>query len=366
MKLGLFMMPMHRPGLPHADAYDVDLQTLVRADELGYDEAWIGEHFTSAWENIPAPDLIIAAALQHTRRIRLGTGVANLPNHNPVVLAHRIAQLDQMARGRFNFGIGSGGFPGDFELFRLDPASGEHREITRTSIDLILQVWDAAAKRDGDGLESNTQRWQFKLPQATEWGLAVHMAPFQRPHPPIAVAGLSAYSETLVLAGERGWIPMSINFVPAPTLRTHWEAVEAGARKTGRTPDRADWRVSRDIYVAETTDQARREAKAGAQARVFEEYFLPLVRAVKMMHLFKYDPAFPDDAVTIDWLLDNIWIVGSPDEVAGKLRALHAEVGGFGGVLQLLYDWGDEQAKNERSMELLATKVLPQLTDLTA
>ena len=131
MKLGLFMMPMHPPAKPHAAGYDTDLETLITADNLGYDEAWIGEHFTSAWENIPAPDLIIAAALRETRRMRLGTGVSCLPNHHPVVLAHRIAQLDQMARGRFNFGIGTGGFPGDFTLFEVDNVAGEQYELTR-------------------------------------------------------------------------------------------------------------------------------------------------------------------------------------------------------------------------------------------
>src|ERR1700694_5264002 len=131
-------IPIHPPEKPHADAYDLDVQTLVAADQLGYDEAWLGEHFTSGWENIPAPDLLIAAALQQTERIRLGTGVACLPNHNPVVLAHRIAQLDQMAKARLNFGIGSGGFPGDFELFAVDPSQGDHRRITRSVIDHVL------------------------------------------------------------------------------------------------------------------------------------------------------------------------------------------------------------------------------------
>jgi alkanesulfonate monooxygenase SsuD/methylene tetrahydromethanopterin reductase-like flavin-dependent oxidoreductase (luciferase family) len=130
----------------------------------------------------------------------------------------RIAQLDQMARGRLNFGIGSGGFPGDFQLFQLDVASGEHRTLTREIIDLTLAIWQAARAGDGATLVSETDRWRFSLPDRTDWGMGVHLAPYQDPHPPIAVAGLSANSETLVLAGERGWIPMSINLVPVPTL----------------------------------------------------------------------------------------------------------------------------------------------------
>jgi alkanesulfonate monooxygenase SsuD/methylene tetrahydromethanopterin reductase-like flavin-dependent oxidoreductase (luciferase family) len=364
VKLGLFMMPMHPPERSHADAYELDLETLVNADRLGYTEAWVGEHFTSGWENIPAPDLLLAAALQRTEQIRLGTGVACLPNHNPVVLAHRIAQLDQMARGRFNFGIGSGGFPGDFDLFEIDLAAGEHRRITREVIDTVLAIWDAAIRRDGSALESETDRWRFRLPQRTDWGMGVHMAPFQQPSPPIAVAGLNAKSETLVLAGERGWIPMSINLVPLPTLLTHWAAIETGAAKTGAPTDRREWRIARDIYVAETTAEARRQAKAGAQARVFEQYFLPLLRYGKQMFLFKSDPNTPDEDITIDWLMENIWLVGDPDYVAKRIRELHAAVGGFGTILQLVYDWGDQEECNRRSMKLLAHDVMPQLADL--
>jgi alkanesulfonate monooxygenase SsuD/methylene tetrahydromethanopterin reductase-like flavin-dependent oxidoreductase (luciferase family) len=364
MKLGLFMMPMHPPAKPHAAGYDTDLETLITADNLGYDEAWIGEHFTSAWENIPAPDLMIAAALQRTRNIRLGTGVNCLPNHNPAVLAHRIAQLDQMAKGRFNWGIGTGGFPGDFVLFDYTPEGGQNRQITRDAVDLVLQIWEAARRGDGAGLSSETERWKFTLPERADWGLWTHMVPYQQPHPPIAVAGLSAKSDTLIMAGERGWIPMSINFVPLPTLVSHWEAVAAGAAKTGARADRAEWRIARDVHVAETDAEARRQAREGAQAAVYEQYFLPLLRHVKQMSIFKSDPTLPDEAITIDWLMDNIWLVGSPETVEAKLRRLHADVGGFGGLLQLTYDWGDRQDQNERSMELLATQVIPRLADL--
>jgi limonene 1,2-monooxygenase len=83
MRYGYFMMPLHPPGSDPAATLQLDLEQIERLDELGFDEAWIGEHFTAEWENIPAPDLFIAAALQRTGQIKLGTGVACLPNHNP-------------------------------------------------------------------------------------------------------------------------------------------------------------------------------------------------------------------------------------------------------------------------------------------
>src|SRR3970040_1778395 len=131
MRLGYFAMPLHPPGADIAQTLDDDLAQLALLDRLGYEEAWIGEHFTAQWENIPCPDLFIARALGATRTMKLGTGVSCLPNHNPLMLAQRIAQLDQMARGRFYWGVGSGGLPGDLRLFGLNPQSGAQREITR-------------------------------------------------------------------------------------------------------------------------------------------------------------------------------------------------------------------------------------------
>src|SRR3984893_16724846 len=116
MRYGYFMMPMHLPGSDLGVTLQTDLSQVERLDELGYDEAWIGEHFTTEWENIPAPDLFIAAAIQRTKRIVVGTGVSCMPNHSPSVLAHRIAQLDQMARGRFFWGVGAGSFIGDMQV----------------------------------------------------------------------------------------------------------------------------------------------------------------------------------------------------------------------------------------------------------
>ena len=145
MKLGGFMMPLHPPGHNFTETIAADLEQIVEADRLGFAEYWIGEHFTAEWENIPAPDLLIAQALGRTKNIILGTGVTCLPNHHPFGLAHRIAQLDHMARGRFYWGVGSGGFPGDLEAFGFDLTSGENRKMTSQTIQAVLDIWNGQA-----------------------------------------------------------------------------------------------------------------------------------------------------------------------------------------------------------------------------
>jgi alkanesulfonate monooxygenase SsuD/methylene tetrahydromethanopterin reductase-like flavin-dependent oxidoreductase (luciferase family) len=95
MDLGLFMMPLHRPGKAWSQALAEDREAIVLADGLGYGEAWIGEHFSSKAEQIPSPMMFLATLIHATRNIRLGTGVVNLPHHHPVVVAAEAALFDQ-------------------------------------------------------------------------------------------------------------------------------------------------------------------------------------------------------------------------------------------------------------------------------
>lgn len=359
MRVGYFTMPMHPPGSDLAQTLADDLDQLVTLDRLGFAEAWVGEHITAGWENIPCPDLLIAQALALTSNIRLGTGVSCLPNHNPVMLAQRIAQLDQMARGRFAWGIGSGGFAGDFELYDVDNKNLEQRQLTRDILDTVLMLWNDPQP----GLYEHP-RWRFRVPEPQpDIGLAMHVRPYQRPHPPIAVAGLGPKSDMLTMAGARGWIPMSINLVPTSTLQAHWQTYSESAESAGRVANRADWRIARNVYVGETSEQARRDVLDGVMARDFEHYFFPMLRKQKQMIMFKPDNSMPDEAVTLDYVYDNIWIAGDADEVAAKLRKLYADVGGFGTLLVIGHEWTPKD-KWVRSMRCLAEDIIPSLPDV--
>jgi len=72
MKFGLFLMPEPFPWSNWTLSYDLKLEEIAYAERFGYDEVWIGEHHTGAYENIPAPDIFIAKASALTSRIGLG------------------------------------------------------------------------------------------------------------------------------------------------------------------------------------------------------------------------------------------------------------------------------------------------------
>ena len=77
----------------------------------------------------------------------------------------------------------------------------------------------------------------------------------------------------------------------------------------------------------------------------------------------KKDPDMPDSEVTPEYMVDNIWIVGSPEDVTNKVRQMYQEVGGFGVLLAIGHEW-QPRDKWLNSMTLLVKEVIPKLADL--
>ena len=356
MNFGLFMMPLHPPHRSFADSYERDVAQIVLADALGFREAWVGEHLTERWENAPAPDLLIAQALAQTQRIRLGTGVTLLALHHPVYLAHRIAMLDHLARGRFQWGIGGGAIPTDVALFGLDPATLRARSAE--VFDVVLKLWASEGPFSYHGKFFDVETPIYDPIK----GRGYYMKPLQQPHPPIAVAASTPDSASMRMAGERGYIPMSSSLLARTYLSDHWKLVEDGAATSGRTARRSEWRIARDILVGPTPAIARERARV-VLGRNYEMHQRPNRLGTIQMTSTKLDPALPDDAVTVDYLMENVWIVGDPSEVAEKIHQLHDESGGFGTLLAITTD-ADDAGWDHESLRLLIDAVGPRVARL--
>jgi alkanesulfonate monooxygenase SsuD/methylene tetrahydromethanopterin reductase-like flavin-dependent oxidoreductase (luciferase family) len=355
MRLGAVLMPSHPPGRDIREGQAWDLEEIVRLDALGFDEAWVGEHFTAAWEPCPAPDLLIARALGSTGRVRLGPLGHLLPYHHPVELAHRVAYLDHMAQGRYQLGVGISALPTDHDLFALDTSGGVNRRMTFEALEVITQLWrDGASDFDGEF-------WSMRVPRSNlGLGLRYHLRPYQLPRPPIAIAGMTPGSANHKLAGEKGYLPVSFCISPdASVTARHWEAVMEGAARSGRTPDRGDWRLIRDVYVAPTDREAHALALGGMMGRCWREFLLPLYLRLGLGSLLKGDRSMADEDVDLEYVADNLWLVGSPETVARRIRELQEHTGGFGYLLITSYDAIDERQSWERSLQLLIDEVLP-------
>jgi alkanesulfonate monooxygenase SsuD/methylene tetrahydromethanopterin reductase-like flavin-dependent oxidoreductase (luciferase family) len=144
-------------------------------------------------------------------------------------------------------------------------------------------------------------------------------------------------------------------------VKTHWPKYVEGCAAAGREAKGEDWRVARSIFVAEDDATVRR--LTGGANNPFSHYFRNLQRkgqASRGNALFKHDPSVPDSQVTGDYLVSQLLIAGTVNQVADRLAAFRAQVGPFGRLLYCGHDWA-EPAAMRRSMELMAEKVLPQL-----
>lgn len=358
MELGIFMMPLHPPEKDRTQCFEEDIELVVFGDELGFIEAWVGQHHTLAWEPIPSNDVFIANVFPRTKNIRLGTGVSIIPQHHPVNVAVRLAFLDHLSRGRLNCGFGQGGVPTDWGLFGL-PDPKTQGLMTVEGIDMILKLWDAEAPFDFRG-----DFWHIKIENPVRpLGIGTLLKPYQKPHPPIAMSIVKGNSMAARFAGQRSYIPISTNLVPTATVAEHWRVYCAGAEEAGQpAPDRSIWRVARSIYVAESNDEAWEHALNGTLGRSYE-YMIALLKSADMLHLTKHEPDVPDEEVTPEYLLKHLCIIGSPAECICQLEAAWEETGGFGTLLMIAHDW-DDKGKWKRSMELLTRKVMPALPTL--
>lgn len=356
MQLGFFTMPIHPLDKDWRQSLREDREAFVLADELGFSEAYCGEHSTDRAENITSCTMFLATLADATRCIRLGTGTVNLPNTHPARVAAEIAMLDHLLDGRLNFGISPGGLPSDAEVFgNLDR---NRTEMFLEAIDQVLAIWRSDPPYDVVGKYWRISTARTLMP---EIGQGIVPRPLQLPHPPIVCTIVSPHSASATEAGARGWLPISANFLQPNWVKTHWPKYEAGCNRRGETASCSDWRVAKSVFVAD--DRATARAYAMGPRSPYRYYYSQLL--AKMLKagrsvIFKPDPAMPDSALSLDQICEELVIYGTPDEVADKILQFRETVGRFGTLLYTGHDWADRQLAR-RSMVLMTEQVLPRL-----
>ncbi|GAA5112320.1 LLM class flavin-dependent oxidoreductase [Pseudonocardia adelaidensis] len=341
LRFGIFLAPFHPAGENPTSALRRDLRLVEHLDELGYDEAWIGEHHSAGSEIIASPEIFIAAAAERTKRIRLGTGVISLSYHNPLWVAERMVLLDHLTRGRVMLGVGPGSLPTDSAMIGLNPT--DTRELLEENLDIVMRLL-----RGDEPVTATTRTHQLI-------DARLHLRPYSDPLFDVAVAAVASPTGPR-LAGRHGVGLLSIGATLTKegfdALAHHWNVMEERAATFGTTVDRAAWRLVGLMHVAETREQAYREVEHG-----IEQWF----------RYFQKVAAFPQMAVEggdvremIDFVNEaGIGAIGTPDDAAAQVQRLVDQSGGFGAMLLLAHEWANPQA-TRRSYELIAQHVMPR------
>ncbi len=342
LRFGIFLAPFHPAGENPTSALQRDLRLVEHLDELGYDEAWIGEHHSAGSEIIASPEIFIAAAAERTKRIRLGTGVTSLSYHNPLWVAERMVLLDHLTRGRVMLGVGPGSLPTDSAMIGLNPT--DTRELLDENLDIVVRLL-----RGDEPVTAETRT--HKLIDAR-----LHLRPYSDPLFDVVVAAVASPTGPR-LAGRHGLGLLSIGATLSPegfdALAHHWGVMEERAAAFGTTVDRSKWRLVGLMHVAETREQAYKDVEHG-----IEQWF----------RYFQKVAAFPQMAVAggdvkemIDFINEaGIGAIGTVEDAAAQVERLVGQSdGGFGAMLLLAHEWANPLA-TRRSFELIAQHIMPR------
>ena len=338
MKFGIFLAPFHRVGENLTLALQRNLRLIDHLDELGFDEAWIGEHHSAARETIADPVAFIAAAAERTRRIRLGTGVLSLPYHHPLMVADRMQMLDHLTHGRAMLGVGPGALTSDAYMMGIDPT--EQRRMMYESIEAIL-----ALLRGVEPVTMETD-W-FTLQDAR-----LQMPNFTQPHLEVAVTTTFTPSGATA-SGRFGIGLLSVAGASHDGFTRTWGWVEDAAAEHGNEADRGGWRVVLPIHIAPTREQAIGEVEDGYSRRAY-------IGDLAEEHKSKaFGEAFGATGLDVRAAIEDGGLaIGTPDDVIEQIEGVLERSGGLGGILCLAHEWADTQA-TFRSYELLARYVMP-------
>jgi alkanesulfonate monooxygenase SsuD/methylene tetrahydromethanopterin reductase-like flavin-dependent oxidoreductase (luciferase family) len=361
MRLGFFTMPLHPRTRVPAETLQEDREAVILADRLGYHDAFVGEHLTDPEENVTNSFIFLATVLAQTKTIKLGTGTANLSHSHPVLIAAHAAMFDHLAKGRFIFGISPGTLASDAEALGMDLGMEERNKRFAEAIDVILAIWEREPPYDIE-LPGNRYKVSTRRTQVPEVGRGQMYKPYQQPRPEIVGTVVAPHSKGVIAMGERDFHPLSANFLLAHWLPSHWANYCEGKARAGAKANPADWRVARTIFVADDDKTAERYAKTDPRSpyRYYWDKLRGNMMRARRHVIFKRYEQEDDSAVTLERLLDELVICGTPAKVADQILALRERAGPFGELCYAGMDWVDPPLAR-RSMELMATEVMPRV-----
>jgi alkanesulfonate monooxygenase SsuD/methylene tetrahydromethanopterin reductase-like flavin-dependent oxidoreductase (luciferase family) len=238
---------------PHRDMHARVTREIRRADELGFDYAWLAEHhFTTEYGIMPDVFVYAGYLAGLTKRIKIGTAVVTLPLANPLRVVENSAFVDILSGGRFVLGLGSGYRKYEFDGFGID--FEQRRDIQEEALPLLLELFHKK-RCDHQG-----KHFRFKVDGKYE------LLPqgLQQPHPPLFLAG--ATDRSIAVAARMGlglllstWTPFDELERQISLYRRHLEETPAELRTN---PARGHVDVARYVYVAETDARAKAESEA--------------------------------------------------------------------------------------------------------
>lgn len=342
MEFGIFSQFERRDAGSYADAFQEGFALVDAAEEWGLDEAWLSEiHFAPTRSVLSAPAVIAASVATRTKRLRVGTAVSVLPLQNPLRIAEEMATVDQIAEGRFDFGIGRSAFPRAYTVYGVPYE--ESRGRFEEALDIVLEAWK------GEPFSYHGE--YFHIDNAH-----VVPQPYTLPHPPLRVAATT--EDTFPRMGQRGMpIFVGLRAMDVPELSACIKEYRRAWQAAGHPGDgNVSLRVA--TYAGETEQAAMEEPQES-----IADYFS------QMGELYRASAGNPAVArqaraeqlagLTFEKMLETKVAFGSAATLTERISYLQTELGLNGFIAELNPGRLIPPDKVMRSLEILAKEVAP-------
>ena len=344
MRFGTFSYNQARPRVPERQAFEELLEQIELTEKLQFNEAWFAEHHHSDYGMLASPNLIIAALARRTERLRFGNLVNVLPLYDPMRLAEECSMLDILTNGRLNIGLGRG-VPKDDMKHRLDRETAQAR--FDEGIEILMRAWS------GETFSYAGKAWGYDE-------ISCRPQPLQKPHPPIYYGATSPDSPAMV--ARRGW-NLALSRQPLTNCAKAIDKYRAELNHIA-SKGSGDAIMVRDIYVADTDEQAWREAVPELMRfwqLATDNYWRGDTLSEADLTRFTERYAYYPGGLTIKRL--DEWgtsLIGSPETVIKKARMMIATArpDSLVGMFQF---GGLKHEQVMHSIELFGTKVMPAL-----
>jgi limonene 1,2-monooxygenase len=339
LDFALFIAPLHNLGQSPHLCLRRDIELALHCEHIGYDEVWFGEHHSGGNEFITSPEIFIAHVAALTKNIKLATGAISLTYHNPLWVADRLIMLDHLTRGRLIAGIGPGSLANDAHMIGLDMT--QLRDALEEDAEVLMHLLTSE-----EPLSVKTDRY-------TLVDAMCMVRPYSDPLFEIAIPAVSS-AVAPRLAGKFGGgiISMASSAkAAAESLTSQWDMVETVAAEHNRPTDRKRWRITSNVYIAESEDQALEDIRYGFMT--WYDYYQK--NTSHPAFTFMYD-TFEE---RLQYLKEvGMLTIGTPDDAIETIEAFQENTGGFGCFVQFHHEWASFE-NMKRHHELFAQYVMP-------
>ncbi len=335
MRFGLFGgATAHNSGrVSDSQHYKSFIDYVVEAEELGFYSTFLVEHHFTGLGQVSASINLLTYLAAKTSRMRLGTAVVVLPWHNPVLLAEQAATLDLLSDGRFDFGIGRGYRPNEFDGFQIPMEEAEERY--QECVEILKKAMSSTERFSHHG-----KRWHYE-------DIIVEPPVVQRPHPPL---WLATFSERAAKEAADGGYNLLLDQRADPEtvgqrVATYRGIVEA----KGQTFDPMSIGVTRALHVARTAE----EREAAHRSRFDFASGVNNIGSNKLAPMM--NPNRPQTLEASKKLTETNALIGPPGEIVARLKKL--EAAGVRYVLMMDVTWSRE------ALRIFANEVMPEFKE---